>query len=87
MNPESEQLEGSDLREMFVVDSFHYKEATRTPIIIRMPHARLRPANCNMFEACFQTIITLLVSSKDPDLLGYLLPQNLSMVDSSIEKF
>lgn len=31
-----------DMRELFVVDSFHFQGGLRTPIIIKMTHARLR---------------------------------------------
>lgn len=74
------------MREIFVVDSFHYKGANRSPLIIRMPHARLSQPGCNMFEMCFQTIVSLLAGSKEPDLINELLPMTASLIDKYIER-
>jgi len=55
------------MRELFVVDSFHYRDSLRTPVIIRMPHARLSAQNSCMFEICYQTLISMLVASQGID--------------------
>ena len=45
-------LKKMDLRELFVVDNNYYK-GTKSPLIFRMLHARLRQPGCNLFETCF----------------------------------
>lgn len=63
LNPGFTQIKDMDLRELFVIDSYHF-QGPKTPIILRLLHARLRSQNCVLFDLCFQTLIALLVLSK-----------------------
>ena len=62
ISPDKEKQTKQDLREIFDVDRFHYKDH-QTPLIIRMTHARLWPACSQLFDMCFNVLIALLVLS------------------------
>jgi hypothetical protein len=57
-----ENLMKADLREIFHVDR-EYWTGTKAPLVIRVQHARIRPNNAFSFEAVFQLLICLLLSS------------------------
>jgi len=40
------------MRELFVIDNYYYK-GEKTPLIMRILHARLRQPGCNLFDSCF----------------------------------
>ena len=61
---QSSKIESMDMRELFVIDAFHF-QGLKTPLIIRMMHARLRQQNCLLLDMCFQTLITLLTVSSN----------------------
>ena len=52
-----------DMREIYDFDK-EYLTGAKAPLIIRMPHARMRPNNSMCFEALFQVLICLIVNSK-----------------------
>jgi hypothetical protein len=58
-----ETFETMDLREIYDFDK-DYLKGEKAPLIIRLPHARLRPNSSLCFDAVFQTLVTLLVTSK-----------------------
>lgn len=81
------------MRELFIIDSFHYK-GLQTPLIITILHARLRQHNCQLFNMCFQTLITLLTLSScqltdqesPAKIVEQMLPQKEKFLDKSIER-
>ena len=58
-----EKFETMDLREVFDYDK-EYLRGAKAPLIIRLPHARCRPASSLTFETLFQLLTCLLVTSK-----------------------
>ena len=52
-----------DMREIYDFDK-EYLTGAKAPLIVRMPHARMRPNNSMCFEALFQVLICLIVNSK-----------------------
>ena len=51
------------MREIYDYDKA-YLTGAKAPLIIRMPHARARPTSSLCFEAFFQLLICLLITSK-----------------------
>lgn len=70
-----------DMRELFVIDSFHFQGA-KTPLILRVMHARLRHHNCVLFDLCYQVLITLLILSKQDYNDGKLMLQAIQAQSS-----
>ena len=52
-----------DLRELFDFDK-EYLRGSKAPLIVRVPHARLRSQTSLCFDGVFQILVTLLVSSR-----------------------
>ena len=62
LQPWFTKLECMDMREHFVIDGNFY-EGKAAPVIIRIMHARLRQANCLLFDLCYQTLMALLTTA------------------------
>lgn len=59
----AECFDTMDLRELYDFDK-DYLTGAKAPLILRLPHARLRPNNSLCFDALFQLLVCLLVTSK-----------------------
>lgn len=60
---EGQNWETQDLRELFDFDH-EYMTGAKSPVILRVPHARFRTKDSLVFDGVFQTLFALLVSSK-----------------------
>ena len=52
-----------DLREFMTIDKEYYKPSKKSPVVIRMMHARLRTTNC-IFDAVYMICILISMISK-----------------------
>ena len=59
----NQRFETMDLREILDFDK-DYMTGNKAPLIIRVPHARLRANNSFAFDGVFQILVSLLVSSR-----------------------